>query len=296
MNKKRRADKAARKRRNQRKREIRVVEIEGPLNIVRERYANNWANGHAEHFKLQGDYEWMAQFLGGCQRIMEVGTGDASGTIALCRRGAVVVSIEKNPFCQQLAEKKLRSAGINVISEQRGTINPLDDGTYETVYASVESVVPTEGVLLLGGDVTGDLELAKWAIANTPFDGIACWNVGTHQFNSNLTSDPSEYRLIVQNRVYEMAHRLLRSGGILHVVDRGRAPTEEHLQAMIESQLDGHRDQASVTNLCVDSNITYRVYQPPKDNTGISMQAADTSSFEFDGDNMAFWSIVSRKP
>lgn len=296
MNRKRRADKAARKNRNQRKREALSAAVEGPLNQVREQYANNWANGHAEHFRTQGDYEWMAGFLDSCPRIVEVGTGDGSGTIALCRRGAVVVSIEKNPFCLQLAKRKLHEAGVPVIVESRGTVVPDADGTsFEIAYSSINSQMPTEGALLLGGDVTVDRELVSWMVAHAPFDGIACWNIGTYRLNLDVTSNPSRYRLIVQNRVYEMAERILKPGGILHVVDRGRAPTEEHLQAMIESQFDGHQDQASITSLCVDPNIQYRVYEPPPENTGISMQAADTSVFGFDGNNMAFWSIVSRK-
>jgi predicted O-methyltransferase YrrM len=129
MNKKRRADKAARRQRNQRKREALAAAVEGPLNQVREQYANNWAIGHAAHFKAQGHYEWMAGFLDGCPRIVEVGTGDGSGTIALCRRGAVVVSIEKNPFCLQVAERNLREAGIPVIAEPRGTVVADADGT-----------------------------------------------------------------------------------------------------------------------------------------------------------------------
>ena len=297
MNRKRQADKASHKPRDQRRREARAAAIMGPLNQVREQYANNWATGHAEHFSAQGDYEWMAGFLDGCPRIVEVGAGNGSGTIALCRRGAVVVGIEKNPFCLQIAERKLREAGIPVVVEPRGTVVPDEDATsFEITYPRISSQLPTEGALLLGGDVTIDRELVSWLVAHAPFDGIACWNIGTYRLNLDVTSDPSEYRLIVQNRVYEMAERVLRPGGVLHVVDRGREPTKENVQAMVESQLDGHRDQASTTSLRVDPNIQYRVYEPPPENTGISMQAADTSSFEFNSNRMAFWSIASRKP
>lgn len=146
MNKKRRADKAARKQRKLRKREAPVAAVAGPLNQVRKKYANNWATGHAEHFSAQGDYEWMAGFLDGCTRIVEVGTGDGSGTIALCRRGAVLVSIEKNPFCLQMAERKLREAGIPVIAEPRSTVVPDADGTsFEITYPSIRLRMPTGG-------------------------------------------------------------------------------------------------------------------------------------------------------
>jgi hypothetical protein len=177
------------------------------------------------------------------------------------------------------------------VAEPRGTVVSDADGTsFEITYPRFKSQMPTEGALLLDGDVRVDQELVSWMVAHAPFEGIACWNIGTYRLNLDVTSNPSQYRPIVQNRVYEMAERILEAGGILHVVDRGRAPTDEHLQAMIKSQFDGHQDQASVTSLRVDPNIEYRVYEPPPENTGISMHAADTSVFEFDGKNMAFWS------
>ena len=296
MSSKRRGAKQARKLRNIRKKEREVSNVEASLDLVRKQYANNWSTGHASHFRSQGDYDWMAQFLRGCDCVVEIGTGDACGTVALCRGGAVVISIEKNPYCLQLAEQHLREEGIPVTVEQRGDVVVQSTDSYEIAYGQVKAEVPDEGVLLLGGDVTVDSQLAQWFRARAPFDGIACWNIGTHRLKSDVTSDPSQYRLIVQNGVYEMAECILRPGGILHVVDRGRAPTQDCLEEMVLSQLEGHQDQASVTDLQVDPNIAYRVYEPPVDGTGISMQAAETSTFEFDGRNMAFWSIVSHKP
>lgn len=147
------------------------------------------------------------------------------------------------------------------------------------------------GVLLLSGDILHDAKLHEWLKANAPFDGTACWNIGSHR----LDSESQDFRLRVQNSVYDLANKILCSGSTLHVVDRGRAPVKDRLQEMIQSQLDGHRDQASTPDLVVDPAIENRLYRPPE-NTGIELVPADTSTFDFGGQNMAFWSIISRMP
>ena len=100
----------------------------------------------------------------------------------------------------------------------------------------------------------------------------------------------------MQNKVYDLADEILKSGGILHVVDRGRDPTPENEASKKKSLwLDGHTDQASTTSLKVDQDIKFRSYTPPAD-SGLKMKALNTSMFADDPNKAAFWSAVSTKP
>ncbi len=261
------------------------------FNAMREKYARDWSFGHAQNLSTNGHYKWMAKFLAGQKLVLEIGAGDGRGTIALVENGSAVVSIEKNPYCFELAKHNLLEAGIPLVTAPRGRVATESSSTPEVFEETVVAEIPSEGVLLLGGDIMFDARLHEWLKFNAPFDGIACWNIGSHR----LDAESQNFRLRVQNCVYDLAHEILHSGGTLHIVDRGRAPISERLDEMIQTQLDGHRDQASTTDLEVDSAIESRVYRPPE-NTGIELVPADTSKFEFDLQEMGFWSIISRKP
>ncbi|EKO3961192.1 hypothetical protein F2K62_002443 [Vibrio fluvialis] len=76
------------------------------------------------------------------------------------------------------------------------------------------------------------------------------------------------YRIFVQNEVYEIADKILRSNGILHIVDRGQELTsEDDKNDLIES----HRDQASVTNLVVQETVESREYEDPNNGYDVGM-------------------------
>ena len=297
MGNKRRAKKKANQLRRQGKRdEILSAPSEQTSTRSVSAYARNWSEGHATPFSADGHYQWMAEFVKGRSIVLEIGTGDGAGTLALCANGSVVVSVDKNPFCLDLAHQKIKDAGVPVNYEPRGKFVANDEKSYEIVFTKVNSAIPASGALLLGGDLMTDEELGKWLFANRGFDAIVCWNIGTFQLNTTLARSETEYRLKVQNRVYEMAEHLLKRGGILHIVDRARgliAGKEAEMRAVM---LQGHVDQASVTTLQINSEISIRPYIPPQEDSGIEMMASDTTRFEYDPNKPAFWSITSEKP
>ncbi|WP_298869258.1 hypothetical protein [uncultured Gimesia sp.] len=237
----------------------------------------------------------MSEFLKDYHRIVEVGTGDASGTMALFKNGSVIVSIEENPYCFELAQKNLENAGIPFTAVPLSEIPPQHSGKNEIRHENILAEMPVEGVLLLEGNVLKDQRLEVWLREHAPFDGIACWNIGTSPLNWIVDSNASEYRLKVQNIVYQMGHFILRPDGILHIIDRGHAPKENQRQEMTLAQLEVHQDQASITNLQVDPEITFRVYNPPEKGTGIEMHVVNDTTYDFDDKNRAFWSIISKK-
>lgn len=215
MNRRKRARKAARKERNQRKKTALIAEGETFFEQSRSWYAEKWAED-AAHFDEQALYGWMASFLSGFTRVLEIGTGEGSGTIALCEGGAAVVSIDENPLCLDIAYQNLIGRGISTLVEKRGQI-VVKPPAIAAEYDRITSAFPTKGALLIEGDVGNDLQLADWLKVVGPFDAIACWNIGTHFVRHRAVGGMEKYRLIVQNLVYALGSVILRSGGVLHV-------------------------------------------------------------------------------
>lgn len=151
MSNKKRKGKAARAARNRRKREKGTEGIRQAAVGYRDTYANNWTY-HSESYRSGGHYEWMAGVLHQYDRILEVGTGDGSGTAALFRSGATILSIDNNPSCHDLAEARLQEHGIPLKRERRGTLNP-GAKTFNISYRTPQSELIEGQVLLLEGDV-----------------------------------------------------------------------------------------------------------------------------------------------
>ena len=120
--------------------------------------------------------------------------------------------------------------------------------------------------LLIEADVRNDPFLEAALKESGPFDAVTVWLIGSHVGRPHHVavrragiSNDAEYRLSVQNAVYELADRVLRSGGWLQVCDRGQTPTNS---ALVEDVLAAHRDQASVTSLVVQG-LGHRPYEQP---------------------------------
>lgn len=263
---------------------------------VRDQYAKNWSESHAALFTAAGHYQWMAEFVKGRHLVLEIGTGDGSGTIALCANGSIVVSIDNNSFCLKRAYQNLTNTGFPVVYEERGNIAVNNDGPPRICHRKVTSSMPERGALLLDGDILADDELDKWLREQPSFDAVLCWNIGASTFDVSVANDVAQYRLRVQNRVYELADVLLKKGGILHIVDRGRPllPGKETEQRA--TMIEGYTDQASVTSLWVNQDMGIRPYTPPLEGSGVNMVALDTTKFDYDPNKLAFWSIISEKP
>jgi SAM-dependent methyltransferase len=269
------------------------------LAAERKKYANNWSSIDAAGFEQQGLYTWMASFINGHTRVLEIGTGDGRGTCALLAAGHSVTSIDENPNCLKEAEKRIVASGFNATYQKREHSRRKAD-KYELTYLPPSGSPPEMGALLIEGDILNDPALTKWLRDQRPFDAVVCWLIGSHKarpknavFEELKIHSSGGYRLCVQNTVYELADQILRPGGVLHIVDRGEPLVTSLLR---EDMLNSHRDQASVTNLQVDPNIVDRPYSEPAQvgvkmglTPGLSGRVTDLTKF-------ALTSVVARKP
>ena len=275
------------------------MDVLGLLNNERSLYARQW-HVSAKHLEKNGYYRWMASWLTGYQRILDIGIGTGQGVLALLERGHVVVGIEENPVCLGIAKTRLTNAGKNVVCETRGRAVVSAPESYSIQYCPPRSSTPAYGALLMEGDVLHDDPLIEWLMKHGLFDGVTCWCVGTHGgrpshdvVKKRSVSTSGEYRLVVQNAIYELADKMLRPGGILQVVDRQEEPSKDYLR---EDVLRAHREQASVTSLCVEG-LEYLAYRDA-DSAG-KVQLCLTPGAERrvpDTLHPALVSVISRKP
>lgn len=275
------------------------LHITESLNNERSKYADRWNEKNSIHFEKNHYYDWMSKFLEGHSLVLEVGTGTGQSTISLLKNGHSVVSIDENPNCLIIAEKNIKQAGFEVYCQNRGIITPNYYG-YNIKYRQIQNNFIDKGAFLIEGDIVNDPLLHEWLIKKKPFDAVICWLIGTHNdrqlnkviINSNVRDDGSN-RLFVQNEVYETADRILKSGGILQIVDRGENTNEPYL---IQDALNAHKDQASTTSLVVES-IELLPYEEPSVSGSQPMIISPGISGRVPKDSsMAFWSIISRKP
>lgn len=223
------------------------------LNRFRKDYIKNWGVNSKGHLD-QVHYTWMADRLTGYPRTLEIGCGVGYSTLALLKQGHTVVCVEENPHCIAATERLVAENGYSVAVITRETPESLGENAYRLIYKTIDST-PKADCLLIEGDALNDPKLEAWLEQQPKFDAVACWLLGTHNARGhnigvNLASMPTprEHRIFVQNNVYEMADRILRSGGILTVIDRSETPSTEDI---VTKLMDHHREQASVTSLVV---------------------------------------------
>jgi SAM-dependent methyltransferase len=272
-----------------------------PLISERELYSVQWANSNAPHFEANGYYKWMADFISGCDKVLEIGTGGGHGTLELAKRGHKIISIDENPIILDTAEKYIRDNGIACTRIKRESIL-IGTDSYKINYRPISKtdIHDQPQVLLLEGDILNDPHLFEWLKNEALFDAVICWLTGTHGariFNNAIIKrripTPGEYRLHVQNTVYELADEILRPGGKLHIVDRTQEPDRDDIKTEF---FNTHKDQASVTSLIVDT-LEYVVYEEPNDENKLEMCVTVPLSGIIPTHNKrAFTSIISHKP
>ena len=265
----------------------------------REEYAQNWSRANASLFEDNGLYEWMANFLDNYGKVLEIGTGDGRGTLALARRGHQVISIDENPFCLKMAYDLLSQQELTVLYLQREQIT-FNDDCYCIGYDDIDIDLNKYNVVLIEGDILNDEKLYNWLLSSDPYDSVTCWLIGTHSSRQNNEkildfdiNSSQDYRLKTQNTIYEIADNLLRSGGLLHIVDRGEVPDTKLLR---NDFINSHKDQASVTSLVVN-DLNWVEYKEPDSEEAIKMIAAiPLSGRKPNLDRMALQSITATKP
>lgn len=206
---------------------------------ARRGYAREWSRGNARPFAAAGHYQWMAGFLSGCRDVLEIGTGDGRSTTALLESVPAVVSLDENPACLDLAQRRLRASGHPVRYDPRGEVQTTPTG-HRVRYRPPRAARLERGALLLEGDVLDDPTLTAWLAAGGAFDAVTCWLIGTYAERTRDESlrrlpirDPDDYRAAVQRAVIRLAARVVRPEGLVHLVDRAELPRDavEHDRA-----------------------------------------------------------------
>ena len=268
MAKSKRAELLKQKRRREKKAK---KQIEEWVDKKRDEYRSEW-NVNAEFFNSIGAYDWMCEAVVGKKLLIEIGCGTGESTLALAKHKHRIVTIEENPHCCRATAKKLFENGVDVELIERGEIHGTQNKSYKQLYQPLSLTKLTASVTVVEGDALFDNGLKEWLESIGPFDAVVCWLMGTNQsrqlvaeYSTLPWKDNGEYRLRVQNRVYELADRVLDSGGILNTVDRGELPEGDMKDELIKEDIDSHVDQASVTSLEIDaSSQRYMKYEPTK--------------------------------
>ena len=273
-----------------------IREIYKPNKLIgfdKRNYLKKWTVD-SNYFKEKNYYNWMTEKLYSCltpKRILDIGCGTGNGIIELLKNNNIeqIISIEDNTECikQSLENIKKITSDVSVI--YRGKENISKKGLYFVDYSDI-SEIPDSKVILIEGDILLDSILINFLLKQK-FDAITCWLIGTHiSKNShiklfNLIQSNSDYRLRIENKLYEIADKVLNENGVLQIVDRiGYIPSEEYKNSIRES----HEDQASVTELNI-YKIDFLEYEPltngiPMIRTGINNS---------DSNKVAFVSVIS---
>lgn len=277
-------------------------EVKEFIQSQRAEYLDDWGNGNASKFEADEHYKWMADFLNGFERILEIGTGDGRATLELVKRGHKVISLDENSICLDAAQQRLELNGFSVCRLQRETIELAHQQKYSIRYSKINQCLLSQiDVYLIESDVLNDPEVVNWLQRITKFDAVICWLMGTHAarvyneaINTSQMRTPFHYRVFVQNEVYEIADKILRSNGVLHIVDRGQELTGENEK---DELVGSHRDQASVTNLVVQSTVESREYEDPNNGYDVGMVAnVDDKVVRAAFDKKFLHSIISVQP
>jgi SAM-dependent methyltransferase len=257
------------------------------LDATRQSYARSWNHTSAAYAE-QGLYNWMASFITGFTRVLEIGTGTGRGTAAMAAAGHAVIGVEENPALVYETVNRLAAVSVPwMVATGRSEAVPLIgappglEWAHGIAYAPLPPLrepLPGEAVVIEGNVLScADPELVEGLGRIPPRDAVVCWLIGTHSgvhLNAALgfrDTEPPLYRLRVQNAVYTLAERILRPGGALHVVDR--APAADDVTAA--ELLEGHREQASATPSLVIEPPEFHPYQLDESDEHVQLQRVD---------------------
>jgi SAM-dependent methyltransferase len=264
-------------------------------------YRDHWQH-NARHIESQGCYDWMAAQLDALQprKILDIGCGVGSGLLALLDRfSPAIVALEENADCLDTTCEAVAAAGRPVTGIVRLFYHEHPDGTHDLLIDQGPIKIERAITVVHADLLLDDGKLHDLLMREAPFDAVTVWLMGTYKFRescrnlSNLGIEGGgDYRLHVQNKAYELADKILRPGGWLHIVDRGEVPNPELRDDLIRS----HQDQASPTRLEFH-RFTLRPYEEITTN-GIRLQITPRTSGRTVEkiEQMALLSIISRMP
>lgn len=233
------------------------------------------------------------------KRILDIGCGSGLGIDSLLNKfgkDTVVLSLEQNEKCITNAQaaqgrewKAILRADPEFVSANGYLIKFKQGLLPKTI----------DGVSLIESDVLFDPEIEAYLEGLPKFDAVTIWLIGAQQgmedcinlSSLNVTSS-GDLRLRIQNKVYELADKILRPGGILQVVDRCEYPTSND---MIEDGLRSHREQASVTSLNVITSSYMEYTEPTLGAVGMTVTRGSSGRIG-NTDRRALRSTISVKP
>jgi SAM-dependent methyltransferase len=247
--------------------------------LEKEKYSEYWQSNSAT-FEDQGCYRWMADCLMNYtpSRILDIGCGTGEGILNLLGRGVgSITCLEENFNCIKTTERKLQERGIEVTVIPRLGYSEDASGRHDLVLDDQDIPISNTTVTLIHADPIlhkSDAALTNFLNSCEHFDAITVWLIGTFKNRNTckaldalpITSG-DQYRLCLQNVIYDLSEILLNPEGVLHIVDRVLKHDVEFLKT---EALKSHNDQASVTSLTILDDFKVFCYEEPK-TTGISM-------------------------
>lgn len=279
-----------------------VASAEDRRELSQKIYVGQWSR-NADFFRGQGCYTWMASQLArySPKVVLDVGCGDGTGILAAkaaCTSNPRIIACDDNFHCLETARDKIKLCGLDVKVIQRMRQSRAGAEFHEMQIEPGKLNIPAEyaDITLVEADIIWDAEFLEFLESSPPFDAITVWLIGTYHLKPecrNVKAQPAPlYRLTVQNKVYEIADKILRTGGVLQIVDRGESPKEEFL---IKDTLQAHREQAQGTSLEVVEH-QFKDYEEPPRGTGVSMvQVIGTSGRLPSHRQLAMTSVISIK-
>jgi SAM-dependent methyltransferase len=227
------------------------------LSFDKKDYIEKW-KADSKYFCDAGYYKWMADILFEKihpRYILDIGCGMGYGIIELLRNITIeqIICIEENEFCIDAAKDTIEKNGYDIKTIKSNTSIVQKNGYYINEYSEIDEIDGKQKVIIIQGDIYCD-EILQEFLKKIRFDAVTCWLLGTHQSMQNnlayqnLYQSNLNFRLVIQNRIYELSDIILNKDGILQMIDRGGLPYDERSK---NSYLDSHKEQASVTSLNV---------------------------------------------
>ena len=262
-------------------------------------YVKQWKSSSSS-FSDQGCYDWMASQLEEIRprRIFDVGCGLGFGLIELFKRfdPEQIISIDENRVCIESASELLRTRGVDSDVLLRMPSRAVADKLHVLEFEQ-DIVSSNKKAVLVESDLIIDPQLEPFLVSQNKFDAVTVWLIGTHFVrdecvNLKTLSIPSAgtYRLHVQNRVYLLADKILKPGGVLHVVDRGEPLSTDLFK---QEHIASHCEQAEGTQLKFRA-ADWRYYDEP--NNGVKMvKTLGTSGRDPNLERLAMVSIQFQK-
>lgn len=254
--------------------EINAAWPDGMIDVARRQYLDEWGLT-SQHLFNQGGYKWAAKQLSPYtpQRLFDVGCGVGYGLSSIISEysNIEIIAIDENELCLNSTAQTLEEIN-NVTATKIFRMKSVcrNDGIHTNTYKN-GLLGFSEQITLIESDFFEDEELFQWLYKSEKFDAVTVWLCGTHkerQFCSSCKNinDNVENRLWTQNMAYELADKILKIGGVLHILDRvSFGVTKQHKEEVIRC----HKEQAEPTTLH-PVGVSSFPYDLPTDSKGIS--------------------------